>query len=227
MIRKRTLFSFLSIAIFAIACNSEYTSKKKGYFDISLPNHTYQPFDKTSFPYDFEYPTYGKIAQDSTYFDVNPENKYWINVEFPDYKARLFLSYKKIGGNALYKIKQADGTYKDSIGVNQFQLLVNDAFNLTNKNDVIASSIMDSAMVTPNNINGVFFTVGGNAATAHQFFLTDSTSNFIRGALYFDASPNADSIRPVQEFLRKDIEHIINTFKWKNVNNNTIADKKI
>jgi gliding motility-associated lipoprotein GldD len=86
---------------------------------------------------------------------------------------------------------------------------------------------MDSAMVTPNNINGVFFTVGGNAATAHQFFLTDTTSNFIRGALYFDASPNADSIRPVQEFLRKDIEYLINTFKWKNANNNTIPLKKV
>jgi len=227
MMHKRNLIYFLSVIIFAIACNSEYTSKKKGYFDISLPNHTYKSFDKIDFPYDFEYPTYGKIAQDSTYFDVNPENKYWINVEFPDYNARLFLSYKKIGGNALFKIKQADGTYKDSMGINKFQLLVNDAFNLTNKNDVIASSIMDSAMVTPNNINGVFFTVGGNAATAHQFFLTDTTNNFIRGALYFDASPNADSIRPVQEFLRKDIEHLINTFKWKSGNNNTMPAKKI
>jgi gliding motility-associated lipoprotein GldD len=227
MMHKRNLIYFLSVIIFAIACNSEYTSKKKGYFDISLPNHTYQRFEKIDFPYDFEYPTYGKIAQDSTYFDVNPENKYWINVEFPDYNARLFLSYKKIGGNALFKIKQADGTYKDSMGINKFQLLVNDAFNLTNKNDVIASSIMDSAMVTPNNINGVFFTVGGNAATAHQFFLTDTTNNFIRGALYFDTSPNADSIRPVQEFLRKDIEHLINTFKWKSGNNNTMTAKKI
>jgi len=227
MMHKRTLIYFLSVIIFAIACNLEYTSKKKGYFDIALPNHTYQSFGHADFPYDFKYPTYGKISQDSTYFDVNPENKYWINVEFPTYNARLFLSYKKIGGNALYKLKQADGTYKDSMGINQFQLLINDAFNLTNKNDVIASSIMDSAMVTPNNINGVFFTVGGNAATAHQFFLTDTFNNFIRGALYFDASPNADSIKPVQQFLRKDIEHLINTFKWKNVNSNTISDKKI
>ena len=91
--QKRTLFCFLSIVIFAIACNSEYTSKKKGYFDISLPKHTYQSFEKADFPYDFEYPTYGKISQDSTYFDVNPENKYWINVEFPDYNARLFFNF--------------------------------------------------------------------------------------------------------------------------------------
>ena len=72
--RKRNLFYLLSLTIFAIACNSEYTSKKKGYFDIALPNHTYQSFGIADFPYDFEYPTYGKISHDSTYFDVNPEN---------------------------------------------------------------------------------------------------------------------------------------------------------
>jgi hypothetical protein len=36
----------------------------------------------------------------------------------------------------------------------------------------------------------------------------------MRGALYFDSTPNADSLRPVQDFLQKDIEHLINTFKW-------------
>jgi gliding motility-associated lipoprotein GldD len=224
---NRNLFYLLSLTIFVFACNSDYTSKKKGYFAISLPSHSYQTFDNTAFPYNFEYPTYGRISQDSTYFDEGPENKYWINVDFPDYNARLFLSYKKVGGKSLFKLKQPDGSYKDSFGINQHQALVNDAFNLTNKNDVIASSIMDSVMETPNKINGVFFTVGGNAATAHQFFLTDTFNNFIRGALYFDASPNADSIKPVQEFLRKDIEHLINTFKWKSVNSNTISDKKI
>jgi gliding motility-associated lipoprotein GldD len=125
------------------------------------------------------------------------------------------MSYKIIGGLAPYKIKQADGSYKDSLGVNQFDLMVNDAFNLTNKNDVIASSIKDSLIRNPNGISGVFFKVGGNAATASQFFLSDTTKNFIRGALYFDATPNADSLRPVQEFLRKDLEHLISTFEFK------------
>jgi gliding motility-associated lipoprotein GldD len=96
--------------------------------------------------------------------------------------------------------------------------MVNDAFTLTNKNQVITSSIKDSIMHTVNGITGVFFKVGGNAATAKQFFLSDTTKNFIRGALYFDATPNADSLRPVQDFLQKDIEHMINTFRWTNKN---------
>ncbi len=199
-----------------MACNSNYTSRKKGYFKIDLPEHQYQVFNKQEFPYSFEYPVYATVIQDSTYFDSTPENNYWINLDFPAFNARLFMSYKIIGGLAPYKIKQADGSYKDSLGVNQFDLMVNDAFNLTNKNDVIASSIKDSLIRNPNGISGVFFKVGGNAATASQFFLSDTTKNFIRGALYFDATPNADSLRPVQEFLRKDLEHLISTFEFKN-----------
>jgi gliding motility-associated lipoprotein GldD len=197
-----------------MACNSNYTSRKKGYFKIDLPEHQYQVFNKQGFPYSFEYPVYATVIQDSTYFDSTPENNYWINLDFPAFNARLFMSYKIIGGLAPYKIKQADGSYKDSLGVNQFDLMVNDAFNLTNKNDVIASSIKDSLIRNPHGISGVFFKVGGNAATASQFFLSDTTKNFIRGALYFDATPNADSLRPVQEFLRKDLEHLISTFEF-------------
>jgi gliding motility-associated lipoprotein GldD len=205
----------VSLLLLFTACNSNYTSRKKGYFKIDLPEHQYQDFNKQDFPFSFEYPVYANVIQDSTYFDSTPENNYWINLDFPAFNARLFMSYKIIGGLAPYKIKQADGSYKDSLGVNQFDLMVNDAFNLTNKNDVIASSIKDSLMRNPNGISGVFFKVGGNAATASQFFLSDTTKNFIRGALYFDATPNADSLRPVQEFLRKDLEHLITTFKFK------------
>lgn len=116
----------------------------------------------------------------------------------------------------MYKIKQSNGTYKDSAGTNIFDFLVNDAFNLTNKNNVVASSIKDSVIGTSNGVSGMMFSVGGNAATAMQFFLSDTSRHFIRGALYFDATPNADSVKPVQDFLKKDLEHMINSFEWRN-----------
>lgn len=206
----------VTAVFFFSACNSPYVPKKRGYFNIELPKRGYQVFDKEGFPYTFEYPVYSQIMQDSTYFDTTPENPYWINIDFPRFGARIFLSYKIIGGKAIYRIQQADGTHKDSLGVNIFDKMVADAFTLTNKNDVVSTSIKDSLIVTPNNISGVFFKVGGNAATAKQFFLSDTTKNFIRGALYFDVTPNADSLRPVQDFLQADLEHMINTFKWKN-----------
>lgn len=206
----------LLIFILPAACNAPYTSKKRGYFEIELPaSHTYRLFDDPGFPYTFEYPVYADILQDSTYFDSTPENPYWINIDFEKYKARIFLSYKKIGGKALFKRKAPDGSYRDSAGVNVFDNLISDAFRLTAKNDVIASSIRDSFFITPKGIPGMYFRVGGNAATARQFFLTDSVSHFLRGALYFESSPNADSLKPVVDFLNTDLEYLINSFRWK------------
>lgn len=95
------------------------------------------------------------------------------------------------------------------------QKLIDDAFNMTNKHSIKASGIDDSLIVTPYNVHGMFFKVEGDVATANQFFLTDSTKNFLRGALYFDATPNEDSLRPVNNFLVEDMKHLINTFKWK------------
>lgn len=205
--------------MFFAACNSTYTSKKKGYFNIELPEHEYVSFDKPDFPYSFDYPVYAKVIKDSTYFDSSPENPYWINIDFPQFNARIFLSYKIIGGMAVYKIKQPDGSYKDSSGVNQFDKMVSDAFNLTNKNQAVTNSIKDSLFQTRNGITGVFFKVGGNAATARQFFMSDTSKNFLRGALYFDATPNVDSLKPVQDFLQVDMDKLINSFRWKNTRN--------
>jgi hypothetical protein len=74
------------------ACNSTYTSKKKGYYKTSFPERKYISFQKEGFPYTFEYPAYANIIKDSTYFDSNPENPYWINIDFPQFGGRIFLS---------------------------------------------------------------------------------------------------------------------------------------
>jgi gliding motility-associated lipoprotein GldD len=209
-------YSFLIISfLFLYSCNSTYVSKKRGYFKIDFPARQYVKFDRPGFPYSFEYPVYAQITQDSTYFDETPENPYWININFPQFNGEIFLSYKVIGGKTIYKVKTATGGYRDSLGTNVYDKLVNDAFSLTNKNNVVSSSIKDSLIETPNGVSGIFFKVGGNAATAKQFFLTDTTKNFIRGALYFDVTPNVDSLRIVQDFLQTDMEHLINTFQWK------------
>jgi gliding motility-associated lipoprotein GldD len=86
---------------------------------------------------------------------------------------------------------------------------------MTFKHSTKANSIEDSAFQTDNGIAGVFFRVGGNAATAHQFYATDTAKHFLRGALYFDATPNEDSLSVVNDFLQKDMQHLINTLKWK------------
>jgi len=198
-----------------VSCNSIYTSKKEGYFKIDFPKKQYTTFNEPGYPYTFEYPVYAKIAKDSSYFLEGAKNPYWINIEFPTFNGTIFISYKKIGGISDYKVKDAEGKYHDSTGINNFEKMVNDSYNLTYKNDVKAYSIEDSLMHTPNGITGVFFKVSGNVATAKQFFLSDTTHHFLRGALYFDATPNEDSLRPVNDFLQQDMKHLINTLRWK------------
>jgi len=191
------LLTFLAIIGFVYACNSDYTIRRRGYFNIDFPKHQYQQYNIPGVPYSFEYPTYSKIVQDTSFFEDKPENPYWINIEFPTFNGKIYLSYKQISGRQ------------------SFDKLVDDAFKLTYKHTAKATDIKDSLMVTPEGISGIFFKVGGNAATGRQFFLTDSVRNFVRGALYFDATPNADSLNIVNDFLEEDMRHLINTFKWK------------
>jgi gliding motility-associated lipoprotein GldD len=83
------------------------------------------------------------------------------------------------------------------------------------QHDEVSTGIDDSLMRTPHAVEGIYFSLKGNTATANQFFLTDSTHHFLRGALYFDAAPNEDSLRTVNEFLKQDLQHLINTLRWK------------
>jgi len=186
--------AIISVAI--ISCNSDYTPKPRGYFKISFPKKQYQVFDQPGYPYSFEYPVYAKVLKDSSFFGEATENPWWINIDFPQFNGRVYVSYKEIGKN-------------------KFDKLVNDAFTMTNKHTMKAYSIDDTPINTPNNVHGVFFNVGGNVATANQFFLTDSTKHFLRGALYFDATPNEDSLGIVNHFLIEDVKHMVNTFRWK------------
>lgn len=211
-------YFFLSIGcllvFFLVSCNSSYTPRPRGFFKIDFPQHSYQVFDKPGFPYKFEYPTYAKIVQDSTFFEDQPENPYWINIEFPQFNGKIYISYIRIGGKSRFKVRDAKGNYIDSVGVNSFDYLIRSSYALTYKHTSKASSIDDSAFTTANNVEGIYFKIGGNAATANQFLVTDSSKHFLRGALYFDAAPNADSLGIVNGFLQQDMKHLINSLTW-------------
>lgn len=192
---KLLLIFFL---VFLFACNTDYTvGKRRGYFKINFPEKKYVQFNDAGYPYTFEYPSYANILKDTTFFEARPENPWWINVDFPQFAARVHISYKEIGKNRL-------------------DTLVNDAFQLSYKQHTYkASAIESQEILTPNDVHGIYFTLAGNTATANQFFLTDSTKHFLRGALYFAATPNEDSISIVNDFLKKDLWHLINTLRWK------------
>jgi gliding motility-associated lipoprotein GldD len=185
----------LTACLFA-SCNSTYTPKRRGYFKITFPDHQYQLFEKKEYPYSFEYPVYAQVIQDTSFFDEKPPNPFWINIDFPRFNARIYMSYYDIHNTSFDKLRD-------------------DAFKLTYKHTYKANSIDYSVISTPNGVSGIFFDVGGNAATAKQFFVTDSVTHFLRGALYFDSTPNEDSLGIVNTFLQEDMKHLINTLQWK------------
>lgn len=210
---KNKIFIYLLAGCCLFSCNSPYTPKKIGYFNIQFPERAYKTFNEPGYPYTFEYPVYSDIVKDSTYFDN--DNPYWININFPDFNGKIYMSYKDIGGFSTYKVKTHGGSYRDSTSKNDFMKMVNDSYNLSYKNDIKAYSIDDSMMHTPMGLTGIYFSLSGNVATAHQFFLSDTTKHFLRGALYFNVTPNEDSLKPVNQFLQVDLKHIINTMQWK------------
>ena len=180
------------------SCNSDYSvGKKKGYFHIDLPEKKYQAFNQPGYPYTFEYPVYATVTKDSSFFE-DKAGDWWVNIDVPQFGGRIYISYKAIGAQ------------------NKFDSLVRDGFKMAYKQHVdVSTGINDSLLQTPHGVEGIYFSLGGNTATANQFFLTDSTRHFLRGALYFDAAPNADSLSLVNDFLKKDLLHLINTLQWK------------
>lgn len=185
---------FLTILMLMLAaCGDTPVPKPRGYFRIDMPEKVYRPFDK-SFPYTFEYPVYAEITPDP----YAPGEPYWINVNFPDFRGQLHLSYKVVDDTNLL------GYLEDS---RKFVI----------KHIPKASSINDSLIYDMDRaLYGIFYEIRGvGAASPFQFFVTDSTSHFVRGALYFTVRPNNDSLAPVIDFLEKDIDHMLRTFRWK------------
>lgn len=199
------------VFLLAVSCNSAFTPKPKGYFKIDFPQRGYQTFSEPGFPYSFEYPVYATVTKE---IDSSGQQPYWLNIEFKDFAGRIYLSYKSINGYSVYKVKSGD-VYRDSLVKNSFERLRDEAFSLTYKHTIKASGIVDSFFNPAKGYAGMYFYVEGNAATSKQFFISDSVKHFLRGALYFDATPNQDSLGVVSEFLDADVKHLINTLKWK------------
>lgn len=193
---RLTLISLLLISL--ISCRPEtYTPKPRGYYSVSLPQHEYRQFNEAGFPYSFEYPKYGEIIHDTVFLGHKPENPYWIYVDFPTIGGRYYISYKQISPSQPLE-KLMEDSHEMSFTVHSKR----------------ADYITDVAYQN-GNVYSILYNAGGNAASAYQFIATDSMKHFIRGALYFDVTPNADSLKPATEFLKEDMKHLIETLRWK------------
>ena len=193
----RFLSIILVLSLLATACQeTTYTPKPRGFPKIDFPTKEYQAFDKNYCQFVFEYPKYAQIVQDTTFFDEKPADDCWFDIYVPEFEARIHCSY--------YPIDK----------VNTFEKMKSDAFTLAGKHNVKADFIDEIRIQKPNKVNGFLFDIQGAAASPFQFYLSDSTKHFMRGALYFKTGARPDSLQPVFDFMKKDIIHLINTFEW-------------
>ena len=200
---KRIAF-FIPVLLLFAACNSnhDYSPKPRGYFRIVFPEKAYQQFDGP-YPFTFIYPKYAVMEKDSAASLQKKDKKlinmkYLLNMQFPQFNGTLHLSYESITSKKV------------------FDELTEDARTFAFKHSVKATSI-DQGIIhnSDRKVYGIYYTIDGNAASSIQFYITDSVKNYMRGALYFNTVPRLDSIQPVLKFVKKDIDTMIKTFRWK------------
>ena len=206
---KIFLHAFTACFLLPIACcffsscgsgSDAFVPKPQAYFRIDLPEKKYSLF-RDSCPFEFEYPAnYAAILPD---MDKHSE-PCWKNIVFSKFGAEVNLSYKPIDGN--------------------LEKYLDDSWALATRHQIKASGMPETVIKRDSaKVYGLLFEIEGNAASSLQFYVTDSTQHFLRGALYFFSHPNYDSLAPVIAFIKKDVERIIATLHWKK---STVSHKK-
>jgi len=184
------VFVLFAMGLTMASCDTSYTPKPAGYVKIETPEKGYLLYDSQPF-YSFEIPVYARVVENN-----RPGETGWINLVVPQLNGTLHLSYKPVRGNL--------GDY------------ITDCRTLAYKHTVKADGIEETPFIDPEEKRfGMVYDLSGDVASAVQFFITDSTTHFLRGSLYFNCSPNRDSLKPVIDFLREDIIHLIGTTNWK------------
>lgn len=183
----KKLFAILSLAICLQACNEDAIPRPASQLRLDYPAPIYNT-KESKYPFSLDVNDFSTI--------VSKENGA-IEIHYSKMKATVYLSYKPVN--------------------NDLEKLLTDAQKLTYKLHVMkADEIVEQPFVNPEHkVYGMFYTVGGDAASNALFYATDSTKNFVTGSVYFYAKPNFDSILPASSYIAKDMRKMIESMKWK------------
>ncbi len=190
--RKQVVFLF-TLVLIIYSCNTDYLPKPKGYNRIDLPEFEYQILPD-SFPYSFEYSKHARLLRDSSWIS----ERYWIELYYPYFDADVEITYKPIRNQ-----KELSEEY------------LSDSYRLTSQHNVKAYAMEESILQLPNGNVASVTELEGEVPSQFQFHVTDSTHNFLRGALYFKTATKNDSLRPVIDYVKTDMIHLLNTLEWR------------
>lgn len=189
--KVKILNYILVLAVFA-SCSEPPVPKPKGYFRIEIPE---QAFDSVEVDCGlaFEKSKYSKLEKVES---ESSGHACWFNLYYPRYNARLHCTSLELRDNLM--------------------TLMNDAQEMVFSHDKKSNGISRIRVSNKEkHLNGVLYHIGGPVATPMQFFVTDSTEHFIRGSLYFEHAPNADSTAPVVNALLADVERLMKSATWE------------
>ena len=188
--------SLLTLIVLVTACANDPIPKPPAYLRLEYPEASYYDID-LELPFKFEANVLASKVKVSS-LEIE-EGSLGATLEYPIIKGTIYLTYKEINNDSIRLVS-----------------LLRDAQNFTQKHTVKADEITEQLFESKiKNVYGMFYEVGGNAASQSQFYVTDSLNHFITGSLYFYAKPNYDSILPAAHYLQKDIKHIMETIEWK------------
>ena len=194
MMRVKLTF-LLILPILIASCEEKektHVPKPVGYMRTDLPEHFYEPIDSNC-QYLFNKSTLAAIET------PKPQNACNKNLVYKKFNAKLHLTYVSIDSNkTLYK-------------------LIEDSRNFAYGHQVKASAIKTKMVYNPKaQVSGLEYEITGDAASPIQFYVTDSTNHFLRGAVYFSTTPNYDSLKPYIDFIQEDVKELIGSVRWQN-----------
>ena len=190
------IWILLASIVFLASCEENYPPKPQAYTRVSLPDPTYllTAGENWNCPYEFEY-----SAQSAMTIDPRYQSKTcWYNLYYPGFRATIHLTYSPVEGDLSEQIEEAR--------------------KLAMKHIAKATKILENPIQNDSaGVYGLKYSFRGETASDVQFFLTDSSSHFLRGSLYFSVKPNKDSLSPIIDYVDRDIDHLIKTLRWVSV----------
>lgn len=193
MILRLIVSSILLIGVFSACSDENPVPKPSTYLRMNLPEHSYCLF-KSDCPYSMKLSNlYLPAATEQ------PQSNYCVQeIDLGPLNGKLFLYFLKLPS-------------KDSLAE-----IINFANDKVDEHKIKADKInFEQIIQAKKRVFGTFFELKGNVATNFQFYLTDSTTNFVRGEVLLNCRPNYDSLRPTLEYLKTDLLELVRHFEWK------------
>ena len=214
---KNILLATASLLTLAACGGNDYSPKPQAYLRIDMPEHNYWLVDSLcshpgdtlilgndtmiaitgsckTFPFTFEANQCVELKEKDA-----PKGEEWVDINYPQWDGVIFLTYKRLNGPDDLR-GQTDTSSR-----------------LMEKHYQFASGIDEQAFESDDHtVHAVKWHIKGrNVASTYQFYATDSLHHFLRGALYINCPPTNDSLAPVLEYIQTDIDHLIETLRWK------------